>query len=64
MTVEHEQFSIHTTEDRLKLIKESLDFIYDEQTAQITYDKIVDMIRDYQERIVSKPYILTQKMLS
>lgn len=61
MVVEQEHLSIHTTEDRIKMIKESLDFIYDERTSQIAYDKILDLIKDYKERVTSKPYILSQK---
>jgi glucosylglycerate phosphorylase len=53
--------SQHTTEDRLKLIKESLEFIYKKDDAQKTYEEVLKLIDKYRERIVSKPYVMTQK---
>ena len=55
------RLSTHTTEDRMKMIKESLNFLYDEQTVTIAFDKIIDLIKTYRERIKSKPYVLTEK---
>ncbi len=53
--------STHTTEDRLKLIKNSLDFIYDKKDANSAYKEILKLIDRYKEEIESKPYILSQK---
>ncbi len=61
MSTTHEFYSNHTTEDRLKMIKESLEFIYDKDDASKAYAKIISLINKYKKKIESKPYILTQK---
>lgn len=59
--VSHEHYTSHTTEDRLNLIKNSLKFIYNEQDVIKAYEEIILLIDKYKKRIISKPYILTQK---
>lgn len=56
-----QQNTLHTTEDRLKLIKESLHFIYNAKDSQKAFDKILEVIAKYKEKIKSQPYVLTQK---
>lgn len=53
--------TIHSTEDRIKLIKESLFTIYNEHDAKKAYSSILLMIEIYKQKIESTPYILTQK---
>ncbi len=53
--------SHHTLEDRFKLIKGSLKFIYDEKDAKEAYDEVIELIQKYRKKIKSEPYILTQK---
>lgn len=56
-----EHYTTHTTEDRLKFIKESLYAIYNEHDAKKAYSSVLVMIEMYKQKIESKPYILTQK---
>ncbi len=58
-TADH--YTTHTTEDRIKFIKESLFAIYNEHDAKRAYSSILLMIELYKQKIESKPYILTQK---
>lgn len=51
----------HDTEDRLKIVKESLVFLYSSNDALKAYAKILDLIEKYKKKIESKPYTLTQK---
>jgi sucrose phosphorylase len=53
--------TIHTTEDRIKFIKESLFAIYNEHDAKKAYSSVLFMIEMYKQKIESKPYLLTQK---
>jgi len=57
----HKLKSAHTTKDRLKLIKTSLDFLYDSDDSKKAYDGILHLLDKYKERIKSKPYTLSQK---
>ena len=56
-----EHYTMHTTEDRIKFIKESLFAIYNEHDAKKAYSSILLMIEIYKQKIESKPYVLTQK---
>ncbi len=56
-----EHYTRLTTEDRLALIKESLDFIYTQEDSAKAYEKVLDLINKYKKRIKSIPYYLTQK---
>lgn len=56
-----EEFTTQSTENRIKLIKESLYAIYDEKDAKKAYSSILMMIELYKQKIESKPYILTHK---
>ena len=56
-----EHYTMHTTEDRIKFIKESLFAIYNEHDAKKAYSSILLMIEIYKQKIESKPYILSQK---
>jgi len=53
--------SQHTLEDRLELIKGSLEFIYNKEDAKQAYEEILILINQYRKKIKSKPYILSQK---
>jgi sucrose phosphorylase len=57
----HEHYTSHTTEDRLAMIKESLEFIYSSDDSKKAYDEIIKLIDKYKEKIQSKPYLLSQK---
>ncbi|GAX60974.1 alpha amylase [Candidatus Scalindua japonica] len=50
-----------TKENRLKLIKESLDFIYSREDSDMAYEKILALINKYKQKVKSAPYYLTQK---
>ncbi|MGR3293100.1 MAG: sugar phosphorylase [Candidatus Scalindua sp.] len=50
-----------TTENRLKLIEESLDFIYSKENSANAYEKILALINKYKQKVESAPYYLTQK---
>ncbi len=56
-----EHYTQHSEEDRLKLIKESVDFIYSEEEAPIVYEDIISLINVYKQKIESTPYYLTEK---
>ncbi|MHC4269955.1 MAG: alpha-amylase family glycosyl hydrolase [Planctomycetota bacterium] len=56
-----EHYTRLTTEDRLALIKESLDFIYSQEDSAKANEKILDLINKYKKRVKSVPYYLTQK---
>ncbi|MCD4758795.1 MAG: sugar phosphorylase [Arcobacteraceae bacterium] len=56
-----DHYTTHTTEDRIKFIKESLFAIYNEHDAKKAYSSVLLMIEMYKQKIESKPYILTQK---
>jgi sucrose phosphorylase len=53
--------SEHTLEDRLELIKNSLDLIYNEDDTKDAYENIYELIKKYKKKIKNKPYLLTQK---
>ena len=48
-------------QQRYKLIKKSLEFIYEKETANVAYDTVCELISDYKARIKSKPYDLSEK---
>ena len=56
-----EHYVRHTTENRLKLIEESLKSIYSQEDAARAYEKILALIFKYKQRVKSVPYYLTQK---
>ena len=47
--------------ERLDLIKKSLEFIYANEDASLAYDAVCTLIEEYQEKIESKPYVMTEK---
>ena len=47
--------------ERLALIKNSLEFIYNKEDAPLAYDALCKLIEDYQQKIESKPYVLTEQ---
>jgi glucosylglycerate phosphorylase len=53
--------TFHSSQERLQIIKDSLNFIYNEADATIANEKILGLIEKYKKRIESKPYVLTQK---
>jgi len=55
------KISSHTTQDRLNLISNSLDFIYNKEDSKKAFELIKSLIYKYKNKIDSKPYILTQK---
>lgn len=57
----HKLKSAHTTKDRLKLIKTSLDFLYNNDDSKKAYDGILHLLDKYKEKIKSKDYTLSQK---
>ncbi len=56
-----EHYTRLTTENRLKLIEESLNSIYSEEDAANAYDKTLALINKYKQKVDSAPYYLTQK---
>ena len=56
-----EHYTRLTTENRLKLIEESLNFIYSKEDAVNAYEKTLDLINKYKQKVESAPYYLTQK---
>jgi sucrose phosphorylase len=50
-----------TSDERLKMIQESLLSIYDKDIASKAYDEIISLISEYKEKVDSNPYVLTQK---
>lgn len=51
----------NTEKDRLNMIKESLDSIYNKSDSDKAYEKILRLIKEYKKRVDNKPYRLTQK---
>lgn len=56
-----EHYIRHTAENRLRLIEESLTFIYSQEDSAKAYEKIIALINKYKQRVESTPYYLTQK---
>jgi len=56
-----EHYTRLTTENRLKLIEESLDFIYSKEDSANAYEKTLALINKYKQKVESAPYYLTQK---
>ncbi len=56
-----EHYKRHTEEDRLILIKESLEFIYSEEDSAHAYAQILKLINRYKQKVKSTPYYVTQK---
>ncbi len=56
-----EHYTRLTTENRLKLIEESLNFIYSKEDSANAYEKILVLINKYKQKVESAPYYLTQK---
>jgi len=56
-----EHYKQHTEEDRLRLIKESLEFIYSEEDSAHAYEQVLKLINRYKQKVKSTPYYLTQK---
>ncbi|MDR4506743.1 MAG: alpha-amylase family glycosyl hydrolase [Candidatus Brocadiaceae bacterium] len=56
-----EHYTRLTLEDRLKLIEDSLKFIYSEEDAANAYKEVVALIETYRQKVTSSPYYLTQK---
>lgn len=52
---------IHTTQERLNLIKNSLDLLYSQKDTSTAYLLIKELIDKYKQKIKSKPYSLSQK---
>jgi len=48
-------------EERMHLIKESIESIYDKEDADLAYDAVSELIEAYREKIESKPYHLSEK---
>ncbi|MBU1668879.1 sugar phosphorylase [bacterium] len=48
-------------EDKLERIKASLESIYSKEDAFLAYDALSKLITEYQEKIESKPYLLSEK---
>ena len=48
-------------EERLAMIKNSLEFIYDKEDSSLAYDAVLALINEYREKIESKPYEMTEK---
>ena len=47
--------------DRLELIKASIESIYDQEDASFAYNAICELIVEYQGKVESKPYLLSEK---
>ena len=56
-----EHYTRLTTENRLKLIEESLGFIYSKEDSANAYEKTLALINKYKQKVESAPYYLTQK---
>ncbi|CAA6822131.1 MAG: Sucrose phosphorylase (EC [uncultured Sulfurovum sp.] len=48
-------------DERMNLIRESIEFVYDKEDAVLAYDAVSTLIKDYQERIKNEPYLLNEK---
>ena len=57
----HKLHCVHTTEDRLKLIQSSLNFIYSSKNAKKAYEGILNLLDKYKAKIESTPYTLSEK---
>lgn len=51
----------YTLEERFERIKSLLERIYPTEEVSLAYDAIVALVTSYQEKIVTEPYILSQK---
>lgn len=49
------------SKERLDFIKYSLESIYNKEDAALAYDAIAALIKEYQEKVESKPYEMTEK---
>ncbi|GIU00278.1 sucrose phosphorylase [Sulfurovum sp. TSL6] len=49
------------SKERLDLIKYYLESIYSKEDASLAYDAVCAMIKEYQEKVESKPYVMTEK---
>ncbi len=49
------------SQERLDLIKYSLESIYSKEDAALAYDAISALIKEYQEKVESKPYVMSEK---
>ncbi len=49
------------SQERLNLIKYSLESIYSKEDAVLAYDAISALIKEYQEKVESKPYVMSEK---
>ena len=49
------------SKERLNLIKYSLESIYSKEDAVLAYDAISALIKEYQEKVESKPYVMSEK---
>ena len=56
-----EHYTQYSEEDRLKLIEESVNFIYSGEEAPKVYEEVVSLINAYKEKIESTPYYLSEK---
>ena len=56
-----EHYKQHTEENRLRLIKESLEFIYSEEDSAHAFEKILKLINKYKQKVKSTQHYLTQK---
>ncbi|MCH9740476.1 MAG: sugar phosphorylase [Epsilonproteobacteria bacterium] len=56
-----EQYNQYSNEERLGLIKASLDSIYNKEDASLAYDSVCRLIEGYQKKILSQPYVLSEK---
>ena len=49
------------SKERLNLIKYSLESIYNKEDATLAYDAICALIKEYQEKVESKSYVMSEK---
>jgi sucrose phosphorylase len=49
------------SKERLDFIKYSLESIYSQVDAALAYDAVAALINEYQERVESKPYVMSEK---
>jgi sucrose phosphorylase len=56
-----EHYTRLTTENRLKLIEDALNFIYSKEDSANAYEKTLALINKYKQKVESSPYYLTQK---
>ncbi|GJQ60491.1 MAG: sugar phosphorylase [Candidatus Scalindua sp. AMX11] len=55
-----EHYTRHTTENRLKLIEEALEFVYSPEDSAKAYEEVLALIYKYKQKVKSVPYYLTQ----